>query len=68
MKQLLTWCGTRAMEETPLHASDEDTGTLVGELAWKTLAEEAPLIWNSPSHSQRIIEGFFQMFRDVRLV
>lgn len=33
MKQLLTWCGTRALEDNPLHASDEDSGTLAGELA-----------------------------------
>ncbi|KAI9786989.1 MAG: hypothetical protein M1816_007740 [Peltula sp. TS41687] len=40
MKQLLTWCGTRALEDNPLHASDEDAGTLAAQVILKELLKD----------------------------
>lgn len=78
MKQLLTWCGIRALEDYPLHASDEDSSTLAGEnshvsgmrlssgdavgLTW------SPFISTSTCHFEGIGQGLFETIGYVGLV
>lgn len=31
MKQLLVWCGTRALDDRPLHSPADDSGSEAGE-------------------------------------
>ena len=68
MKQLLTWCGTRAMGEKPLFSAEDGNARLAGRLkkfwAWVHSTNSTYSERNTAPTPKR----FFEKIRAVRLV
>jgi len=69
MKQLLTWCGTRALGEKPSFSSEDSGARLAGTTQWAMrFLEHWLTAWDSTRDTVTAAEGFLNEVRHVRLV
>ena len=67
MKQLLTWCGTRAMGEKPSYSSEDSNARLAGKPRTCVARVTFTNVF-STSHTRRAAQRLFDSVRNVRLV